>query len=327
MRPRSLPRRLSPEESLKRLRVFRSPPPKFNPLKASKRELTLYGLPHPPDPGTHPRQAKLWRMQMTDRPEWVAPELAVGGGDFVPFGGYRGDDPRGGGFPPQSHPLLDPADKRYFTRPNEINPAAFWLVNLSPLTNPTWSGAMAPQPPGEPYNSVYASFEVPAVSPPPSAWNGKGYNDGTYQCLTWVGVDGWHGPDVMQAGAFSQVAVVKGSLSYTYYGLLTEFAPALWLKVQNFPVSPGDILAVNVCAPFTTTHAVAMIGNKSTNQVITIGFDAPGTTTLSGAMAEWIVENPASLAGSNPSRPQHFSTTATSSSTTALPARSRRRGT
>jgi Peptidase A4 family len=304
MRPRSLPRQLSRDESLKRLRVFRSPPPKFNPLKASRRELALYGLPHPPDPGTHPRQAKLWRMQMSGRPEWVKPEPVIGGKEFVPYGGFRGK-PGDGGFPPASHPLLDPADKRFFSRPGEINEAPIWLRNYSPLTANIWSGAMAPQPPGEPYNNVYASFEVPAVSPPASAWNGKSYNDGNYQCLTWVGIDGWNGPDVMQAGAFSQVTVSKGSLSYTYYAFY-EFWPALWLSVPNFPVSAGDILAVNVCAPFTTTHAVTTIKNQSTNQVTTIGFNAPGTTKLSGAMAEWIVENPGVQPNPNNPDPKAF---------------------
>lgn len=307
MRPRARSRRLSPEESLKRLRVFRSPPPKFNPLKASKRELTLYGLPHPPDPATHPRQAKLWRMQMSDRPEWVAPELVVGGREFVTHGGFPAgdDDFRGAGVPPSNHPLLDPADKRFFTRPGELQEqVARWLVNLFPYTSTTWSGAVAPQP-GEPYNAVYASFTVPAVSPPSSAWNGKGYNDGSYQCLTWVGIDGWNGPDVMQAGAFSQVTVSKGSFSYTYYAFY-EFWPALWISVPNFPVSPGDVLAVNVCAPFTTTHAVTTIANKTTNQITTIGFDAPGTTKLSGAVAEWIVENPGVQPNPNNPNPKAF---------------------
>jgi hypothetical protein len=231
-------------------------------------------------------------MQMSSRPESVAPELVVGGTDFVPYGGYPGGDPRGGGFPPQRHPLIDPADKRFFVRPDEISARmGRLLLNLFPLTAPTWSGAVATKP-GEPYNSIYASFRVPAVSPPPSAWNGKGYNDGQYQVLTWIGIDGWNGPDVMQAGAFSQVTVNKGSMSYTYYAFY-EFWPALWVQVPNFPVSPGDVLAVNVCAPFTTTHAVTCIKNQTTNQITTIGFDAPSGTTLSGAVAEWIVENPA----------------------------------
>lgn len=289
MRSRSLPRRLSPEESLKRLRVFRPPPAKFNPLKASKRELTLYGLPHPPDPKTHPRQAKLWRMHLSDRPEVVVPELQIRDGAVSPRG-FPGDGPF---VPLQTHPFLPPADRRYFTRPGEVSQVAKWLLNASPQTSSNWSGAAAPRPPTEPYNAVYASFAVPTVSPPPSAWNGRGYNDGSWQCLTWVGIDGWNGTtDVMQAGAYSQVTVSKGSFNYTQYAFY-EFAPALWLSVPNFPVSPGDTLAVNVCAPFTTTHAVATIGNKTTNQVVTVGFDAPGSTKLSGNVAEWIVENPA----------------------------------
>jgi hypothetical protein len=288
--PRSFKQRLSGAASLRQLRVFKPPPAKFKPLEASKRQLTAYGLPLPPDPKTHPTQAKLWRMHLGDRTEWIQAELEIER-KTVHFGGFHGD-PSAGGVPPTDLPLLD----RYspiFTRPGEINPLLILLRDLSPQYSNNWSGAYAPQPSGEPFNNVYATFNVPAMQPPPSAWNGKGWNDGVYHCSTWVGLDGWNGPDVVQAGATSVATVTKGVISTRYYAWV-EFWPALEAPVSNFPVSPGDMLAVTVCTPFSTTHGVAVLSNKSTGQSTTVGFDAPSGSVATGVVAEWIVENPGS---------------------------------
>ena len=46
-----------------------------------------------------------------------------------------------------------------------------------------------------------------------------------------------------------------------------------------------------VCAPFNTTHAAATLLNKTSGAATTVGFDATGSTVLSGAVAEWIVEH------------------------------------
>ena len=278
---------LSDDESRARLRTFRRPPEGFDPLTASKRQLTIYGLPHRPDEKTHPRQAELWRTHMADLGEFIAPELR-----FDPSvrrsGGYHG--PLGlAGLTPPDHPFLT-VDKRFVDRPDLI-PDDFLVVrNLSAELSNNWSGAYVNQPPREPFNNIFAIFNVPGVQPPPSAWNGKRWDDGVYQAATWVGLDGWKGPDVMQAGVVSLVTVKNGVASYTYQAWV-EFWPTAWAPVTNFTVSPADILAVTVCAPFGTTHGVAMFTNKTTGVSIQpVGFDAPSGTALTGVVAEWIVE-------------------------------------
>jgi Peptidase A4 family len=288
MSERRIPKVLSNEETYKRLRVFRTPPEGFDPLKATKRQLTAYGLPHPPERKTHPRQAALWREHMADRPEYIVPEFRIDRSSQR-MGGYRRE--RGLPWaPPPDHPFFT-FDKRFVTRPDLIRDDFLLIRNLSPQTSNNWSGAYVNQPPTEPFNNVYATFNVPYAQPPPSAWNGKSWTDGIYHAVTWVGLDGWNGPDVMQAGVMSQATVTKGSVSTMYYAWV-EFFPTPWIQVANFPVSPGDMIALTVCAPFTTTHAVAMFSNKTSGQATNVGFDAPAGTVLTGVVAEWIVENP-----------------------------------
>jgi Peptidase A4 family len=240
MSERRIPKVLSNEETYKRLRVFRTPPEGFDPLKATKRQLTAYGLPHPPEQKTHPRQAALWREHMADRPEYIVPEFRIDRSSQR-MGGYRRE--RGLPWaPPPDHPFFT-FDKRFVTRPDLIRDDFLLIRNLSPQTSNNWSGAYVNQPPTEPFNNVYATFNVPYAQPPPSAWNGKSWTDGIYHAVTWVGLDGWNGPDVMQAGVMSQATVTKGSVSTMYYAWV-EFFPTPWIQVANFPVSPGDMIAL-----------------------------------------------------------------------------------
>jgi hypothetical protein len=279
-------KRLSDEETHRRLRVFRPPPEGFDPLKATKRQLTTYGLPHPPDGKRQPRLAALWRRYLADQLEFVAPEVEIDR-SFVRMGGFLGEHGYEGR-PPQDHPLFS-FDKRFVSRPKDAD-VLVSIRRLSAQTSNVWSGAYANQPPAEPYNNIFATFTVPFAQPPPSAWNGTTWNDGMYQAVTWIGLDGWNGPDVMQAGVLSRVTVDKGALSPTYYAW-AEFFPTPWITVPNFSVSPGDLIALNVCAPFTTTHGAAIFANKTTGQATTFGFDAPTRTVLTGVVAEWVVES------------------------------------
>lgn len=277
---------LSDKETRSRLRVFLPPPEDFNPLKATRRQLARYGLPQPPDRKSHPKQAALWRMHMAERPEYLVPELRIDR-KFVRRGGYRGT-PAPEGIPPPDHPFFT-LDPRFVSRPDLIREDFLVIRNLFAQTSNNWSGAYVNRPPTEPFNNIYATFNVPDVQPPPSAWNGKGWNDGMYQAATWVGLDGWNGPDVMQAGVWSVANVTRGSLS-TSFSAWVEFWPAPSVVLDNFAVSPGDMIALTVCAPFTTTHAVAIFKNLTSGVATTVGFDAKPPTVVTGVVAEWIVE-------------------------------------
>src|SRR5262249_18640707 len=56
------------------------------------------------------------------------------------------------------------------------------LTRMIPEKLRNWSGAYVNRPIAEPLMTVTGEWRVPGVNPPPSAWNGTGYDDGTYWC-------------------------------------------------------------------------------------------------------------------------------------------------
>lgn len=291
------PSQLSDKDVLDRLIAFRQPPDGFNPLKATKRQLTSYGFPLPPDEKKQPKQARLWRAHMQGIERFVGIDLRDVEIDrsIVHLSGLT-DDREFSKMPPPDHPffVLDP---RFADRPDLISDDFLLIKNLSPQTSNVWSGGYVVQPPTEPFNNAFGTFTVPTAQPPPSAWNGTSWNNGTYKASNWVGLDGWGNKDVMQAGVTSVATVSGGSVSESYYAWY-EFFPTAEFPIASdtFPVTAGDVVSVLVCAPFNTTHAVANLKNNSNGSLYTVGFDAPGTTpgvsALQGSVAEWIVEWP-----------------------------------
>jgi hypothetical protein len=192
-----------------------------------------------------------------------------------------------------------PADERLRDVVDQaLHRRGFRLCWFSPGTSTVWSGAAADRPASEPFVTVTGQWVVPSVSPPQSAWNGTGYNDGTYKCSVWVGLDGWHGTnDVLQAGTTSVVTVsggVAGSPScyawIEWYGLASK-------PQSNFPVNPGEAILCTVCTPFGNAHGTAMFVNQNTGLAMNYPIDPPAGVTLSGNVAEWIVEDPGKLTG------------------------------
>jgi hypothetical protein len=168
-----------------------------------------------------------------------------------------------------------------------------------PLTTTNWSGAVVNRPSSEPLVTVTGQWVVPSVSPPQSAWNGTGYNDGTYMCAVWVGLDGWNGTnDVLQAGTTSQVNVSGGKVTSTSYFSWIEWFGNAWTPESDFPVNPGETILCTVCAPFGNAHGTAMLTNQTTGLSMNYGIDPPGGVTLAGNVAECIVEDPGQIGGS-----------------------------
>lgn len=258
------------------VRLLKAPPPGFDLLNASDRDLLGHGLPRRPDPLTHPRLAAQWRSHAKSRLQFVTPEFRV--------------DQR-------------IARSKVIIRPGDILPG----VSIFDTTN-NWSGAFVSRPADEPINVVYGRWNVPSVSPPPSAWNGNGYNDGTYECAVWVGIDGYQGTaDVMQAGIAAQVTVSNGISTPTYWAW-TEWFGAPPITLTNFPVNPGDVIGCTVCAPFANNHGAASFLNITTGLAMSFPIDPPTNVTLSGNVAEWVVEDPGLAGGGLFAFPNYGST-------------------
>jgi len=299
-------------DSLHQIRKFKLPPAGFDVLRASERELVVYGLPPRPNPETHPVMAARWQRIAARAHSFITPELrpleirrAVDRGllerreererEVASYLAKAIESGRGsrlmdlpisglsvvGEFRP---PWID-----YISSHGDI-------FKLLPERSGNWSGAWVKRPTSEPIKSVSAEWTVPGVNPP---WQSNGtLQDGTYLVGTWVGIDGTHGTsDVLQAGTASECVVAGGKFVSTRFFAWTEWYSAPYYEVTNLSVSPGDRIACTVCAPFENTHGSALFNNLTTGVVTSVGIDPPAGVALSGNAAEWIVEDPSLASG------------------------------
>jgi hypothetical protein len=165
-------------------------------------------------------------------------------------------------------------------------------------TSSNWSGAAATPPSGKGFASVSATWLVPDAYPPSSAWNGTGYNAGSWNALHWIGIGGDIGAghnNLLQAGTGTDVNVAtnNGAITVTPYVWFEWFNGTDdngYSKLGGFKVSPGDLVEVTVCTS-TDTYGSFTIGNVTTSQYVTQAINPPSSgLTLIGNTAEWIVE-------------------------------------
>lgn len=179
----------------------------------------------------------------------------------------------------------------------ELQPARRLPSRLPPGadTSSNWSGAVATPPAGKGFVSVSGTWTVPDAYPPPSAWNGDGYDDGLYNVLHWVGIGGDTGAaagNLVQAGTGTDVNVVSGVVSVTPYLWFEWWNDTLdngYTRLNGFTVAPGDVIEVSVCAG--ATIGAASIGNVTRSEYVAQAISPPAANlTLVGNSAEWIVE-------------------------------------
>jgi hypothetical protein len=163
-------------------------------------------------------------------------------------------------------------------------------LNMTSETNTIWSGIVVSPPPIEgndrpPFTAVAAQWNVPAVTLP--------LNDsGDLRSSIWVGIDGFGGDDVMQAGTEQDVAPNGSTDYYCWY----EWFPADSVEIANLPVEPGDTVYFNVRRLSNTlADLMAIVAGKG----VSMTFAAPSGTTLGGQSAEWIVERPSRKVNGN----------------------------
>jgi Peptidase A4 family len=282
-------------EVLRHFRVFKAPPSTFNVTTASKRELVVHGLPPRPNSRTHPQLAAKWQRISEHRLHFIQPELRV-----IPSIRRTMDL----NFIARRK-IAEWEFARYYEKfARKYSGEKIADIDIErilakiPETSTNWSGAYVKRPIAEPLMTVTSEWRVPSVNPPASAWNGTGYNDGTYLCSVWVGIDGTQGTnDVMQAGTFSQCVVSGGTVTSTTFSAWTEWFSLPSVAVSNFPVQVGDLISCTVCAPFGSTHGTAMFNNLTSGATTNIGIDPPAGTSLVGNVAEWIVEDPSQFGG------------------------------
>ena len=147
---------------------------------------------------------------------------------------------------------------------------------MANATSYNWSGSVLFIGGQEHFTWIYGSWTVPHVYPTPGA-------GGTEYGVEWLGIDGDGSDDVMQAGTY-------GDTNGTYYAWF-EWFPYSWVQISNFPVSPGDVVYLLLCAD-GSNNAMAWMQNLTSRVYTSFAFSAPAGTALVGNCAEAVVERP-----------------------------------
>src|SRR5208282_5979057 len=113
----------------------------------------------------------------------------------------------------------------------------------------------------------------------------------TYYSSSWIGIDGDGSSDVLQAGVEQDETCANGQSNTSYYAWW-EWFPASSIRIDNFPLRPGDAISCLICVN-SQTSAQFFFTNQSQNVHTSFNVTASGTTSLAGNCAEWVVERPA----------------------------------
>jgi Peptidase A4 family len=159
-------------------------------------------------------------------------------------------------------------------------------------TSTNWSGSVALVPSaGDSFQWIEGRWTVP--NPYPST------SDGIWDwAAEWIGIDGWNGSgDVLQAGTETDALFANGSTQRDCYVWWEWFHPgdSGEVRIDNFPVSPGDVIYCLLCVHSTTSGSFFIRNVSSGNSTSFTVTAAPGVS-LVGNSAEWIVERPTALA-------------------------------
>jgi hypothetical protein len=113
---------------------------------------------------------------------------------------------------------------------------------------------------------------------------------GSYDCATWIGIDGDGSPDVLQAGTEEEITAI-GPFTFRSTYAWWEWYPEYEVQIPNFPVSAGDVMFCAICV-HSSTEAGFYLTNLTNSASTSFTKTAPSGTSLVGNCAEWIVEAP-----------------------------------
>lgn len=137
-----------------------------------------------------------------------------------------------------------------------------------------WCGAAVT---GTGFTSVVGTWTVPTLS----LRSGQSANSEP-ALAQWVGIDGFSNDALIQGGTLSEI-VGSGQENFAW----TEMLPAS-LREVSLTVDTGDSITTNVTMTSTTSGSVTIKNNRSGSSIVGT---VSGGTRLSGASAEWILED------------------------------------
>lgn len=253
------------DESLKRAEVatnlsgvtaFLPLPKDFNSDKASNAELQEYGLPPRPNKDDLPILYKMWQSRVEAAKHRVIPNLLI------------------------------TAIKH---RPINIVQQLHTRVDGGVTASNNWSGYAITGSNGQ-FAKWGSEITGSFVEPSPGCDSSQ---SGDKNMSTWVGIDGYGSPDVLQTGTeidlncAAPYAAPTNVEHFAWY----EWFPAYAIKITNVAVRPGDKIDVAVFLSDGKHHFVSF-ENASTKQTFTLNMTPPNGTSLQGNSVEWVVERP-----------------------------------
>jgi hypothetical protein len=243
------------------------PPQGFDALHASDEELATYGFPPRPDADAQPKANAAWQKAMSSSRHRLTPQLEL---TNIFHGPAKGANVKKAG----------------------VNSTAVSNTGVSNTntTSNNWSGSVSLTG-ATSYNKYSSAYYVVAEYVVPVARQAYGACTGSWDySSSWIGIDGWYSGDVLQAGTESDALCWVFGNS-TYYSAWYEWYPNGSVRINNLTISPGDDIFVEVWNTSSTQGYVYMV-NYTTDQTVSLGFNAPQGTQLVGDSAEWIVERP-----------------------------------
>jgi Peptidase A4 family len=247
--------------------TFPAPPRDFDALSASDETLASYGLPPRPDRAADPAGYRSWAEAIGLRPERWNGTLTVrkAAGSSARF---ANNSPGGGAAVPTSNNGV--------TNGNSVNWSG--VVNQLPLNS--YSATQS-------FYLVTAQFTVPVAQQAFSSVTSGNICDGDSDFISsWVGLDGFGQPDVLQGGTDS-IASCKSNLRSTSYYAWAEWYPGA--AIRQFFVNPGDDMYVVVWNS-GDRNGCAFVEDKTLRLSATYCLTAPSGITLKGNQAEYILE-------------------------------------
>jgi len=232
---------------------FMPPPAGFDPRSATPEELHAHGFPPRPDPNSMPHAFKKWNLMASRIRRFIVPELVIS---------------------PSKTKLK----------------AASGTDNLQKST--AWSGwAITASQPQESFQSVQAMWNIPLVRVPAPPFANSDPVDGVWSSAIWVGMDGYRGNEVLQAGTVQEIIVANGVSTLRYYAWYEWFPNALY-EFSNFPVSPGQSVYAFVSYGGSSQGSISMV-NLSTGTMTGVLVDPPASAGKQrGTDVEWVLEAP-----------------------------------
>jgi len=239
------------------MQVHSQPPAGFDPLTASDLELQRFGFPPRPDARATPQQYAIWKKMVTAPQTRIVPsvEQTTIHNQPIQFAGRSAaGNPTNG-----------------TTQVASLNWSGFAVVDAN---KPFASGT-----------TVFGEYIVPIAQQAFGTCNG-----GWDYSAEWVGLDGVMSNDVLQAG-IEDDAFCSGSSKKTFYKSWFEWFPNPSFRIKNLVIKPGNVVGVAVWNT-SPTQANALIIDYTTQKAVSVAFNAPNGTVLTGDSVEWIVERP-----------------------------------